>query len=578
MPGGAPGVLTAVFLVLALSIIATALLCAGAPAQEKSWEFDRFDTDITVNPDASLTVRETQVVNFRGSFSFLNRDISTGRAYFSEGRTYGKVRIKDVRVLNLDGNPYTDWKTESLEGALRVHIEFSATDEQKGWIIEYTVTGAVIFAGDHDRLYWNAVSEERDVPVAKSTITVKLPEGTDMEAVKTGLYTDTVQPPSGWDSGRDGDALWWTARDIAPYTTVTVDVAFPKGMVSPPYQYRAWFGALTGSVSGAFFTLMLVGMILLWWKKGRDVGRPELDVVRYEPPEGLTPALVSFLVNEHHDVDDVTATIVDLAVRGRLTIVEEEGGRLLRKKKYRFRLRDGSPEGLLGYEKEVLDGLFEAGEDVGEKDLEDNFYTHLKGINRKIASEVKNRRLFNADPQKVKKKYFYLALPPLALPAIAFLFIRQWYDPGYWWLLVPGLALGGLSIGLVGRYMPSRTGEGTEAYSQAMGFKEYMRTAEKDELEHMGPETFQENLPYALVLGITDRWAQKFEDIYTTPPEWFVGAYPTFSTMYLAGSLSGLSNRMSTTLPSSPSSSSSGGGFGGGSSGGGFGGGGSSAG
>jgi hypothetical protein len=53
----------------------------------KSWEFERFDSDIEVHEDGSFTVRETQVVNFTGSFSFLTRDIPTRMAGFEEGRT-----------------------------------------------------------------------------------------------------------------------------------------------------------------------------------------------------------------------------------------------------------------------------------------------------------------------------------------------------------------------------------------------------------------------------------------------------------------------------------------------------------
>jgi uncharacterized membrane protein YgcG len=85
------------------------------------------------------------------------------------------------------------------------------------------------------------------------------------------------------------------------------------------------------------------------------------------------------------------------------------------------------------------------------------------------------------------------------------------------------------------------------------------------------------------VLGVTKKWAEKFTDIYTTPPDWYLGPYAgTFSTMYLADSLNNMETRVA-TLSSSPSSSSGGGGFsdggfGGGFSDGGFGGGGSDAG
>jgi uncharacterized membrane protein len=97
----------------------------------------------------------------------------------------------------------------------------------------------------------------------------------------------------------------------------------------------------------------------------------------------------------------------------------------------------------------------------------------------------------------------------------------------------------------------------------------------------MTPENFQANLPYAMVLGVSDEWSAKFAGIYTTPPNWYRSDHPgaAFSTIYLSSSLSQMQKSVGGTLTSSPSSQGGGsGGFGGGSSGGGFGGGGSSAG
>ena len=46
--------------------------------------------------------------------------------------------------------------------------------------------------------------------------------------------------------------------------------------------------------------------------------------VRYEPPKGLTPAETGTMMDERVDMRDITATLVDLAVRGILIIEEAE--------------------------------------------------------------------------------------------------------------------------------------------------------------------------------------------------------------------------------------------------------------
>ena len=88
-------------------------------------------------------------------------------------------------------------------------------------------------------------------------------------------------------------------------------------------------------------SLALGGVGALWWRQGRDRrfvalqratadtaeervplfgGRP--IAVEFQPPDQIRPAQMGLLLDERADTLDVTATIVDLAVRGYLTITE----------------------------------------------------------------------------------------------------------------------------------------------------------------------------------------------------------------------------------------------------------------
>ncbi len=552
-----------------------------AQLQTKTWDFERFDTDIKVNTDGSLTVRETQVANFTGSFSFLNRDLSSTAARFSEGRTYGRVRYKDIRVYDLSGKPYGSWEVQRPGGGItRVRISFSATDRQMGWIIEYRMTGAIIYAEDYDRVYFNTVSIDRDVAVRSSRSTVTLPEGTDMKQVRAASYPDKTYPPASSTSGVDGDTLWWESRTIAPRTTLTVDVAFPKGTVQIPLTYRKSFGILVIVLVGIAVVLVSGGMIWLWSKKGRDV-KNEVTVVQYEPPPDMRPAEVGMLMNEKPLTKDITATIVDLAVRGRLVITEEEPKGMLKKRsEFGFEKRNVDNSDLAPFEAEVIDGLFESGTMVSESDLKERFYTHIKSFDRELKEQVLAKGFWDGSPEKVKGRYTTIALALLLLIVPVFLVIPRWIDLGYLIALVPGLAICGIVVFIVGRYMSRRTARGAEMYAYVLGFKEYMATAEQEEMKLMTPENFQANLPYAMRLGVAEKWSEKFKDIYTEPPDWYRGYYGgPFTTVYLASSLASMDSRMGTTLTSQPGGSGGGGGgFGGGFSGGSFGGGGSSAG
>lgn len=131
--------------------------------------------------------------------------------------------------------------------------------------------------------------------------------------------------------------------------------------------------------------------------------------------------------------------------------------------------------------------------------------------------------------------------------------------------------------------MKRRTKYGTEVLGRILGFKTFLKTAEKEKLEtlvNQDPEYFYNILPYAYVLGVSDEWIKNFETISLMPPEWYVGNdsyydYHTFSNNY--NYLMRTSANAMTSRPSSSGSYSSfsggsfsgGGGFSGGGSGGG---------
>jgi uncharacterized membrane protein len=326
---------------------------------------------------------------------------------------------------------------------------------------------------------------------------------------------------------------------------------------------------------------VLVGMVLLWRKVGRD---PEgLPVaVQYEPPGEMTPAEVGTLLDESVDMRDITATIVDLAVGGHLRIEEREEKTLLglwSRTEFVFH-QTQPPEGtrkLTSHEQRVLGGIFSgrAGE-VRLSDLKNEFYSELPGIRTAVYECLVDRGLHRSRPDKVKKGWTMAGVVTGAVLAFggggAF-GARMGLTP------MPFVLAGivsGLIIVLFARIMPARTIAGARMLEKVRGFEEFLTRVESDRFARVvkTPEMFEKFLPFAIAFGVEAKWARAFRNIYTEPPRWYAG---TNAVAFNAGSfssrLSEMSEQAGKTMSSSPRSS-GGSGFSGGSSGGGSGGGG----
>ncbi len=145
----------------------------------------------------------------------------------------------------------------------------------------------------------------------------------------------------------------------------------------------------------------------------------------------------------------------------------------------------------------------------------------------------------------------------------------KWYLIGY---LAGLLCILGMVLCKI--YLPKRTPYGNMMLGKIRGFKNFLQVAEKEKLEALvleQPDYFYNILPFTYVLGVSDKWIQKFETIAIQAPSWYDGY--NFDTVAFGNFMNSTMAAASTAMTSSPSGS-SGGSSGGGSSGGGSGGGG----
>jgi hypothetical protein len=564
----------------------------------------RFDVRIDIEPSGSIAVTETIVQDFGDVPRHgIIRTIPVRVRYDD---TFDRVYpIELVSVTTSSGAP-DDVQTSEEAGIFTIRIgdPNETITGRHTYSITYFVDGAMNEFPAHQELYWNAIGTDWNQPIGEMRVRVAGPAPIERVACYQGPFGSTL----GCTRARIRDGVGvFVQEDLGAFTGMSVVAALPPGAVTniSPILEERWslqraFSVTPFTVLG---TLALLGLVVavfarLAWRRGRDVrfagsqvdqvmgapaGAPTQAVplfedgrapVEFAPPEDLRPGQVGTLLDEEANTLDVSATIVDLAVRKFLVIEELEKKWFLGKPDWRLKRVPTQTDGLLPYERSLLDGLFEDGDEVELSDLRRTFAARLQKVKDALYDDVVRRKWFLGRPDKVRQTWAGIGIVAL-LAAIGITVLLAWRTT----FALFGIPLvGGAVLMLLGaRRMPARTATGTAMTRRVNGFRRVVQTAD----EHLAKWAEQENvftrfLPYAVVFGVTDKWAKTFEslgDVQRGDMGWYVSSRP-FAYAAFADSLDSFAVTTSGVISATPSGSGGSGFGGGGFSGGGGGGGG----
>ena len=599
-------------------------------AAEKSWNFEKWSVDIQINKDGTFVVKETQTFNFYGNFHWVKRDIAKQKLR----------KVTDVKVFDKNGRELKGGEIEIEENEKEVSIKlnFDLINVQKTWTFQYKVHGGLGYFEEHDELYWNAVSSEREVSIKEAEVFVHLPQSISLEDFQQELYIGLTgsKITSKHYKIIDADTLRYWGNDIRAFENFTIVAGWPRGIIehgdvvkisSLPEAQVLIDGKRTGfrtpvvleqgyeissgqhqisvkkfgwQIKGEPSKTVLVGSgkiekidfvlektfwfiilgflpfliplglavyIIRRWLKSPRVKKTV--IAQYEPPDNLGPTEVGALIDFKIQPRDITAILIDLAYRGYLKIIEKEKKTLwIKGKKYFLEKKKEADGNLKDYEELLFNTIFSSKTLVEIDELKKEFSLKvvLKEIQKTVFRKLVDNRYFNRSPMGKLMIFLQVIAWIIVITSIVF---RQ-------------ILLG--SVGLI-LYFGSRvlcvflTPKGAEAKWYALGFKEYLRVAERFRLDACTPETFEKYLSYAIAFGVEKKWAKRFVDICKKPPDWFESSQPisTFTAVGFVNSISSMSQAVTSGVAGASPSGSSGFG-GGGAAGGGGGGGGSSAG
>ena len=313
---------------LLLAITLLEALLSPAFAEER---ITSFLSDVTVNTDASLTVRESITVIAEGNEirRGILRDFPT--IYGDRHGTRVTVGFEVVGVAR-NGNP-EPFAVESISNGKRIRIgdkDVLLNYGQQRYEITYRTTRQLGFFTDFDELYWNVTGNGWTFPIEQASVIIRLPSGANI--VQPAEYTGRQG-----ENGKDVRVTEAAGNRYAAETTrrleasegFTVAVAWQKGIVAPPTDADTWKWWIAGN--GGLIALALsllasaVFYLYAWNRVGRDPPKGTIIPI-FTPPPGLGPAGARYVTKQGMDDRGFAAAMVSLAVKGRLRIKDDDSG------------------------------------------------------------------------------------------------------------------------------------------------------------------------------------------------------------------------------------------------------------
>jgi hypothetical protein len=549
------------------------LLTAGFGLPVRAAErIQDFNTKVTINRDASLNVSETITYDFGGESKHgIYRFIPM---LDGNKKNFG---ISQIKVSDQNGQPS---KFEAYKEGDNQVIKIGDADVlisgKHVYQIDYKIKNGMIAHENHDELYLNVTGVQWPVAIISSEAEVILPDSFDQKDLQKYCYAGAYSSKqtcysSDFKFTADGkvDGVHFFSGPLESEQGLTVVVGLPKGFITyPPKTFLIRVFEATNTPWVFLLSVIFLAVLLSFWIKIKSSARGSGTIIpQYDAPDGLTPAEIGTIVDTRLDNKDISADIVNLAVKGYLKIIsQKKEGIIVSKKEFILEKLKNSDDLANDWEKDLMDRIFEYrqnndvnkainlfgplktlfrglqaktsgpapfGSDVKLSDLQGGFMFDLRNIRKALYKSLVDKGYFQSYPQKIKIWLIVLSVFCFILAKIFF---------GVSLLLSLSIFLDAFIAAVFSAIWPVRTQKGELTKEYIKGLKLYLNVAEKDRLDFHNapdktPQCFEKLLPYAIALGVEKNWAKQFQGIYTAQPNWYQGNLGAFNAVIFADSL-----------------------------------------
>lgn len=602
-------------LLILLLILIMFLPASRIVSGNRSHTFELVEVNAELLEDGSLIIKEDYFIDFKGSFSGMNRWI-----HKSPG-----MEVIDITVLD-ENNPFMINDSQSigppgtyfvLDDSNKVTIDwsFKAYNEIKTFTLRYKVLNAAVLHNDIGELYYKFFGPESESEFKRVKVTLKLQDGAETEQIRAWGHG----PLHGEVEVINSNTVMWLIQPLPEMTMLEGRVIFPKELIGKSQSksgedslerilqeegkwareanIKRTLAKIDTYIAPIVF-LIILALLAFRVFKFKGEYKPDFQGEYYrELPANYTPAEMGLLWRFNKTKpEDLTATIMDLARRGYLTIEEITSDKrgpfsLVRKKDYKVIKTDTDPIEIKKFELMVFDFLFK----TIPKSLNDNkkdavsitfgeieTYTKTKKNRLEFASfwyswmkevekEGKRQGFFDAKNGVRPKVVQGVSSLIFFISGIILIIINM---PMLGVALIIGSVIGFFTINLYYR----RTQRGVNDYIRWKAFRKFLlhfSLMPRHEIPSL--ILWEHFLVYAIPLGVAKEVIKQLQLLYPTLEEnnrpfgygWYYGTN-TFSALDSIGSI--LTKNITQSIRTATSSQSSGSGRGGGFSGGGGGG------
>ncbi|MFT8314420.1 MAG: DUF2207 domain-containing protein [Clostridium sp.] len=295
-------------------------------AEDKSYDINKLLINAEITKNGDVEVHEELTYNFHGNFNGFYRDLSKNA---TSGYTIENIALKDknnkmTNLVSSQGEENNSYKIIDSDDNTQVKIFSKSDNEIKTFILNYRINSAAVKYKDLGELYWKFYTVENNIPIKTVEFNLSLMNTKfDLNKMKYWTYTDGNE----FNTNYDQDGIHIKGNNLT--SVLGIKLHFPsefltidnKGLENTNYQDakksdgfandRNNSGDQAAVIIAVLAVVSLISVLSLRYLRNKKKFQKAISDYRegyiffdgnrlVDPPEDISPALVSLLYNEEY--------------------------------------------------------------------------------------------------------------------------------------------------------------------------------------------------------------------------------------------------------------------------------------